>query len=99
MAAGVAVHRMLLGEEEVPVAAGNGLLIATLSNATVNNMIDNGVAPNKLDQAWISAEENKRCVVVLASVARYVAGCSAGVKPLSSALRLSPFFLHEKAPG
>ena len=32
---------------------------ASLSNATVNDLIDNGVARFKLDQPWISAEENK----------------------------------------
>ena len=34
-------------------------LRATLSNATVKDLIDNGVARFKLDQQWISAKENK----------------------------------------
>ncbi|MFM7987870.1 MAG: hypothetical protein ACKPKO_52015, partial [Candidatus Fonsibacter sp.] len=78
----------LLGVKEAPVAAVIDLPRASLSNATVKHMIDKGVAPSKLDQPWISAEENKGCVVVWASIARSVAGCSAGMNPLSSALRL-----------
>ena len=34
-------------------------LRATLSNATVKDLIDNGVARARLDQPWISAKENK----------------------------------------
>ena len=32
---------------------------ATLSNATVKDLIDNGVARARLDQPWISAKENR----------------------------------------